>query len=476
MKKLFILFVFFPTLLAANSFTAIKYTLKPVVNQRFPVLEVEATFFGNFNDNVIFNLPHKWSNVSYIEQVKNIKVKDANVKFMVKQEKTHQLILKTPPAQSLTITYELHQKKGDPSDIHETMIRHDIIHTTGHGLLITPEGTNQQLQVNIAWVDMPKAWKTMSSHGTKPLLSFTADKQGINHAFYAAGDLRLYESVHKEGPFYLSIYGQFKVKDKEISKQLSQIVNSQRQFFGDNQFPYFAVSLIQSENPKTSGGISLTNSLTAFMPYKSTKKDFTMLAGHEHLHNWIGDKVSSHSTDLAHFWWREGFAEYFTRVIALNAGSITFKEFIDECDLFLRSYITSPVINASNAQIEKDFWTNHHIENLPYFRGFIFALYLNALIKKNDSTKSVADILRDLVKAGLPFSVQQFQEVAKAYIPQGIEKDLEKYITHGETFDLSIVAEFLPIEARKQKVGKPIIQFKKELTEENEVEIKSFFK
>lgn len=476
MKKLIVLLIFATGSLAANNFTALKYTLKPVVNQRNPVLHVEATFLGNFNDNVVFTLPSEWEGISYADQIQNVSIKDPNTQFLIKRENNHQLIVKTQPTQTLTVSYQIHQKKNDPADIHETMIRHDVIHATGYGLLLTPEGINQKLPTTISWVDLPKVWKTLSSHGPKATLEFTTDMHGLKQAFYLAGGVRVFESVYKEGPFYLSLYGQFQMKDEDISRQLSQIINSQRQFFNDNQFPYFAVTLIQSENPKTSGSISLTNSLASFMPHAAGNKTFTMLVGHENLHNWLGGRIPCAEDDVKHFWWREGFTEYFVRAIALSSKSLIFEDFIDECNLLFKSYITSPVINAPNSQIEKEFWSHKNIESLPYSRGFMFALYLNALIKKNNPEKSIAHLHFDMIKAGAPFSVEAFKEAAKAYVPGGIESEIDRFIMQGETIDLSLASSFIPIEARKQPDGKTLVEFKKGLTQEEKDKIESFFK
>jgi predicted metalloprotease with PDZ domain len=54
---------------------------------------------------------------------------------------------------------------------------------------------------------------------------------------------------------------------------------------------------------------------------------------------------------------------------------------------------------------------NENVQKLPYARGFVFAVYLNSLIKLYDDTKSVDNIILDLFKIATqqPFSVKSFK-------------------------------------------------------------------
>ncbi|MGI4752765.1 MAG: hypothetical protein ACRYE8_03440 [Janthinobacterium lividum] len=99
------------------------------------------------------------------------------------------------------------------------------------------------------------------------------------------------------------------------------------------------------------------------------------------MHNWIGKKIRN-TSDL-NYWWSEGFTDYYSRVLALRSGVITVEEFVEEFNQFFKDYYLSPVINEPNSKIEEDSWRNYAVSKLPYYRGFIFALYLNNLIKEN---------------------------------------------------------------------------------------------
>ncbi|NBU53034.1 MAG: M61 family peptidase, partial [Alphaproteobacteria bacterium] len=167
--------------------------------------------------------------------------------------------------------------------------------------------------------------------------------------------------------------------------------------------------------------------------------DYYILFAHEHLHNWIGGKISNNERSSLDYWWSEGFTDYYARVLALRSGGISLEEFIDECNQILRNYYLSPVINQPNSKIKNSFWKNENVQKLPYARGFVFAVYLNSLIKLYDDTKSVDNIILDLFKIAKqqPFSVKSFKEIAKNYTFQGIEQEISRFIDQGKTINLT---------------------------------------
>ncbi|XVN41839.1 MAG: M61 family peptidase [Rickettsia endosymbiont of Argas persicus] len=272
---------------------------------------------------------------------------------------------------------------------------------------------------------------------------------------YAAGDLRLYKIVDQKNPVYLSLYGQFDLKDQEISSYIDKIIKGQRAFFHDNDFPYYLISLVEGDEPNHMGGTSFTHSFTGFIPKDLDKSYYIILLAHEHLHNWIGRKIQYiyGKEPVLNYWWGEGFTDYYSRILALRAKVITIEEFVEQFNQFFKDYYLSPVINEPNSKIKEDYWKNYAVEKLPYYCGFVFALYLNNLIKENNKGKSLDNVMLDLFKTSKEqeFSIDYFKKTVKNYVPKGIDKEINEYIEQGDTIDLSDVAKMLPIE--KVKMG-----------------------
>ena len=438
----------------ANSYSSIYYTITPLFGNKVPAIKVTAEIRGEIRSQLSVDLPSRWASGEYVEQLKEVKVDNFSYRIISNNELCSQLIITIPKfTDRVIISYEVHQKNGDPAEVHEAIIRTDLVHSVGYGIFAIPSDAEEtdKISFNIEWKEMPNKWKTISSYGTAKLLNFTAKAQELLHAIYAAGNLRIYQIADSKNPVFLSLYRSFDVKDNSIVASLQEIVKTQRSFFNDHDFPYYAISLIEGNDQNSMGGTRLYDSFAAYLPKGMNHTDYYILFAHEHLHNWIGGKISNNERSSLDYWWSEGFTDYYARVLALRSGGISLEEFIDECNQILRNYYLSPVINQPNSKIKNSFWKNENVQKLPYARGFVFAVYLNSLIKLYDDTKSVDNIILDLFKIAKqqPFSVKSFKEIAKNYTFQGIEQEISRFIDQGKTINLTTATPILPLETIK---------------------------
>lgn len=367
---LFLNFIAFVQVSLANKYSSIDYEISFSNENKTPIAKIYTTIKGTLSKEVVIDLPYGWASISYIDQIKNIKLLNTNYKFTINKNNQHQLIATLPEEiNSLKFSYEIHQKSGDPSDVHETIIRKDLIHSTGYGMFAIPTdiADEKKIQFTLKWNNIPPTWQTNSSYGTDKLLKFSATSLELTHAIYAAGEMRIYQIADKNSPVFLSLYGKFDLEDHLIKSSLQKIIKTQRNFFNDHDFPIYAMSIIEGDEPGSMGGTRLHNSFTASLPHDMEPRDYYILFAHEHLHNWIGGKISNQDEDARlNYWWSEGFTDYYARVLSMRFGIITFDEFIEECNQLLREYYLSPAINEPNARIEKDFWHDYDIEKLPY--------------------------------------------------------------------------------------------------------------
>jgi len=451
---LFLILILVSNLVLANTYRQINYKITPLTNTPISAIKVETEIIGDMSGEVVLDLPYAWASASYYQQIKNVKLEYPIGKLHFRNQDSNEVILNTGKINIIRLSYEIYQKAGNPCDIHEAIIRSNLIHSPGYGLFATPGDLNGNdiVEFNIEWVNIPKAWKAISDYGLGKSVKFKATPVELYSAVYAAGDLRVYKIVDKKNPVYLSLHGQFDLKDQEIASCINKIIKGQRAFFHDNDFPYYLISLVQGDQPRHMGGTGLTHSFTAFIPQGVDKQDYITLLAHEHLHNWTGKKIHNNLEGL-NYWWSEGFTDYYARVLALRAKVIILEEFIEEFNQFFKDYYLSPVINEPNNLIKTDYWKDYAVEKLPYYRGFVFALYLNNLIKENNKNKSLDNVMLDLFKTSKEqeFSSDYFKKIVKNYVPTGIDKEMDEYIEQGKTIDLTYVAKVLPIE--KVKMG-----------------------
>lgn len=457
-----------PSVAFANTYESIKYNLSPAGSGR-PVLSVEVLIKGKFSKELVIDLPYKWASASYTEQIKNFKIGSSYTFKIVKQD-DHQAIITIPNStDEIKISYEIHQKSGDPSDVHEVIVRNDLIHATGYGLFAIPSDLNlkDKISISINWLSLDPSWRTMSSYSTERAINQEMSVEELIQAIYVAGKIRLYKMYDVSSPVFLSLYGNFDIKDQKIVSDLEGIISSQRAFFNDFDFPYYAISLIEGDNPESMGGTRLHSSFTAFLPKGMLVTDYYILFAHEHLHNWIGGKIGNSKGKELNYWWTEGFTDYYSRLIAMRSGGIDKETFITEINKFLQNYYLSPVINEPNARIKKDFWNNYDIEKLPYYRGFIFAIYLNNLTQQQDPSSSLDNIMYDLFQKSenQNFSVKSFQNIAKKYIAGGIRGNFANFIDKGRTISL----EQINLPLVKTSMGRYHLGFDKEAALESKI-------
>lgn len=162
-----------------------------------------------------------------------------------------------------------------------------------------------------------------------------------------------------------------------------------------------------------------------------------------------------------HYWWSEGFTDFYSRLIALRSKGIDRAAFVDEMNQFLRAYYLSPVNQEPNSRIQKDFWNDYDIEKLPYYRGFVFALYLNNLLQKENPDTSLDNIMHDLFKVAnkQQFSSSLFKDIVHKYIKSGIENEMVNFIDKGNIISLEVID--LPIE--KVSMGRYYLGFNRDI-------------
>ena len=148
-----LIFTFFWTNNAmASSYDSITYNLS-TRNINNSILNVEIILEGHFDHELILNLPFGWAGAKYIEQIKHIQAPPEYKIDLIHDDNKAQAVIKIPDnhKNELQISYEIHQKAGDPSSIFEAIIRNNLVHTPGYGLFAIPHDFNDKINVSINW-------------------------------------------------------------------------------------------------------------------------------------------------------------------------------------------------------------------------------------------------------------------------------------------------------------------------------------
>ncbi|KAI4604065.1 hypothetical protein KJ359_000192 [Pestalotiopsis sp. 9143b] len=98
---------------------------------------------------------------------------------------------------------------------------------------------------------------------------------------------------------------------------------------------------------------------------------------HEVVHNWV-------KLDPVHKWYSEGLADYYRLFLPQYAGIASREEFQVTLNSLMTMYYTNPFVACSSSaasEAAKECW---NAAQIPYGRGLVFALKLDALIRDHD--------------------------------------------------------------------------------------------
>jgi hypothetical protein len=137
-------------------------------------------------------------------------------------------------------------------------------------------------------------------------------------------------------------------------------------------------------------------------------------------------------------WFDEGFNDYCTWFNLVSAGMMRATEFTDVMnDVFMHLY-HSPIKNTPNSNIFENFWLLGDYSKLPYWRGSVFAFYLdNRITLATGGKHSLRDCLLDLQaltqhRETNEFSDDEFISIVNKYLGnQSIGDAFKQYITKG---------------------------------------------
>ncbi|KAH6977204.1 hypothetical protein BKA56DRAFT_617454 [Ilyonectria sp. MPI-CAGE-AT-0026] len=90
-----------------------------------------------------------------------------------------------------------------------------------------------------------------------------------------------------------------------------------------------------------------------------------------------GDDISN-----AAQWYAEGLAEYYSIFARYRLGLLDEHGVVDEMNYRAQAYYTSPLATLSNEEVNKLTWKTQNAQRLPYSRGLVFWVRLEALIRE----------------------------------------------------------------------------------------------
>jgi predicted metalloprotease with PDZ domain len=319
-------------------------------------------------------------------------------------------ILHAPAHRSVLIAYDL--KKDWTGPLQNPMQFHPVVmpeyfEFTGSNALVRVRLPDEALErVNFDWQELPAGWTLATSFGTSTSTNdrcqtYTGPWTGVDDGLYAAGDYRIHKFQIGRRSAVLAVRGAWTFTDDEAIADIQKTVGTVRDFWHDDNFPYFLVTLKPYDRDHgSSDGGAFTNAFSMYVSRLDSLTGLLPQLAHESFHAWNPKRMGmlpTGSGEESIKWFREGPTEYYGQLLIYRAGLMSAANYVNSLNNDLRKF------PASNSE---------------YVRGRVIALWLDATIRSESSGKhSLDNVMFDMVRgANQPYTLARILETAERYL------------------------------------------------------------
>jgi predicted metalloprotease with PDZ domain len=437
----------FPTPTSVN---VLNYSFDPVVNEGRLSLRVTLEFGGGPAGKAMLELPSEWAGQQHAEKsITELKALSAETTLTDKSPSEKEL--QFPPGRPVRISYVLVKDWDGPLNS-GTRFRADLspeyFHIIGVTSLVHPQlDDSATVDVHFDWLKLPAEWSLATSFGTDDRCqSFHGRWHEAINSLFVGGDYRIYRTTLSGNVLNFAIRGKWAFSDNEWVSEVRKIMEFERTFWHDNDFPYFLVTLTPlGQDRGSTGGTALTNAFMMHLSRLDPLATNTLATiAHETFHTWNSHKMGDRpKSDYSVSWFSEGFTVYYADLILFRAGMISFPDYVKSINEKLRKYEVGEGIEVGL----QDFIRRHSADDsvlsqLDYRRGAVLALWLDAAIRQKSGNRlSLDNLMFDLVRQnteynrrhGKPMALtnKRIFRTASKYIHRDSRKTFREYVEQG---------------------------------------------
>jgi predicted metalloprotease with PDZ domain len=393
---------------AANESTFLSYSFEPLITENKMVFRITLGFKSGPKGTVKLELPSEWAGQQHIEKSITELMPLSPQTTIVDTTSPTEKELRSPPNADVRISYNLIKDWDGPLDS-GTRFRADLspsyFHIIGTTALVHPSLENDAVvDIHFDWQTLPAGWSLATSFGTDyHCQSFHGLWRDAEHSLFVGGDYRVYRTEVSGKTLNFAIRGKWTFTDEQWIDQARRIIEFERTFWRDNDFPYYLITLTPlDQSGGSTGGTSLTN---AFMMHLSRldslgPNQLGVLA-HETFHAWNSHKMGPRTgSEYQASWFSEGFTSYYQTLILFRAGLMPFPDYVDTVNARLRDYELNEGTNVPLEEfIRRHSAKDSDLHALDYRRGAVLALWLDATIRQKTSGRASLDnVMFDLVR------------------------------------------------------------------------------
>jgi predicted metalloprotease with PDZ domain len=312
-----------------------------------------------------------------------------------------------------------------PLQFHAVLMPEYFEFTGSNALVRLKQEDGAEETANFDWSGLPSAWALATSFGTSETgtettqrcQTYSGQSQKVNDGLYAGGDYRIHHFQIGQRPAVLAVRGKWKFTDEDAMADIAKTVGIVRDFWQEDDFPYYLVTLTPyEENRSGTDGSEFTNAFWLFLqPDGSVRADLPLIA-HESFHAWDPKKMGLLAgEDYGETkWFKEGFTEYYAQLLTYKAGVRSEADYVGS--------MNKDLLRFSQSDSE-------------YVRGRVIALWLDGEIRRESGGKdSLDDVMFAMVKGSdRPMTLKRIFATADVYLSPESQALLRKAVNeHGD--------------------------------------------
>jgi predicted metalloprotease with PDZ domain len=362
-------------------------------------LAVEIRLTGSASGQTKLALPGQWAGTKELWRG----VSDLAVEGGAVAGEGRFRTIRHPPGAALVVRYRVVSggQEMDAGEKARPTVEPDWFFFHGEGVFATVEGRDKA-PARFRWGRLPAGWKAASD------LDYLRDRAGtvtdiVESTAVAGKDLAL--AARTVGPATLRVaaVGRWDFPADALAARVATIMAAEHAFWREPPEPFIVTLAPLPVQPgvSTFTGTGRGDGFSLLSTPGLNLDRATRVLAHEYMHRWVPFRLGGQPEEAAReFWFSEGFDDYLTSRVLYGSGIWTFADYLDDANRVLLRYATNPSRMASGAEIAAKFWQDPNIEQLPYDRGHLLALLLDARLRTASRGRiGLDDVLRAQRKA-----------------------------------------------------------------------------
>lgn len=454
----------------ANIKDSIFFTISPSkINN---ALHIKLSFVAKVNDTKLY-FPNRWaSETKYLNCIKNLVVNYINQQSLIDDNKlltdsldniTYSYFSKNSK-QVYNIEYDLIQDtiqdlkyNGKYVGQFRPIIQDNFFQINGYQFMILPESifedTTQNTAIKILFKNFPTKWNFAGSLICKNnVMNIPSNYSDYFQNIGIVGTTKKIFNckINKCSLNIVNLNCKNQFIDSNIINKAKAVMSYQlNKVWKDSLLKNYTISLLQYQtiddenSPSFYNGTGLNNMFLVALSSNGNIDDLDYLFNHELTHHWIGGIIDFEGENFApNTWFSEGFTDYMTITNTYKYKLVTKEKFIKNINDVINEYYCSPIAEVPNDSITNNFWRDNNYNKLPYRRGFVFAMYLNYLMKENSNGKyNLSDFMSELfswsvVNNGKKLNNKLFIDFVNKHTEKPIDDFFKQHIIDGNLIEI----------------------------------------